>query len=126
MRDFKNLDVWQRAHQLTLEVYLTSASFPRSETYGLRAQIRAAATSIEANIAEGAGRRTPSDYGRFLDMALASTNELECEILLALDLGYIDAITSADLVDRTAAVRRMLVGLRDAIAIGAASRPRVR
>lgn len=112
MRDFKKLEAWRRAHQHTLHIYRSSAQFPKSETYGLRAQIRAAATSIEANIAEGSARRTRSDYGRFLDIALASANELECEILVASDPGYLDKSTSTSLVSETSDVRRMLVGLR--------------
>lgn len=93
MRDFKNLDVWGKAHQLTMSVYAASAQFPRAEIYGLRAQLRSAAVAVEANIAEGAGRRTMADFGRFLDISLGSTNEVETELLIARELGFLDAGT---------------------------------
>lgn len=111
MRDFKNFVVWQQAHLLTIAVYQASSCFPADERYGLQSQLRRATVSIEANIAEGAGRRSPFDFARFLDIARASVAEVECELLLARDLGYIDAEPLAPLAAGVDALRRMLTSL---------------
>lgn len=74
--------------------------------------MRASAVAIEANIAEGSGRRTSSDYGRFLDIGLGSANETECHLLIALDLGLVPAADVEGLLQGTDEVRRMLIGLR--------------
>ena len=86
MQDFKNLKVWKRAHDLTLDVYSTTRSFPPEETFGLRAQMRRSAASIGINIAEGCGRRGDAEFGRFLQIAMGSASELEYRVLLAKDL----------------------------------------
>jgi four helix bundle protein len=91
MKDFRNLDVWNKAHQLTLDVYRGTGSFPLDERFGLTSQIRRSAASIAANIAEGCGRTGNAEFHRFLPMAIGSASELEYHILLARDLGYIDA-----------------------------------
>ena len=65
MRDYKQLQVWLKAHALVLDVYRVTAKFPRSEQYGLTSQLRRSAASIAANIAEGCGRDTKADFGRF-------------------------------------------------------------
>jgi four helix bundle protein len=115
MRDFLKLNVWQKAHQLTVSVYNETAGFPRSESFGLRAQLRGAAVSIETNIAEGSGRRTGRDFGRFVDIALGSVNETECELRIAHDLGWLDADSASRLMDQTIEVRRMLLRLRSTL-----------
>ena len=89
MRDFKELAVWQRSHQLTLELYRVTQSFPREETFAQISQIRRAASSIPTNIAEGCGRQTISEFLNFLNIASGSASEVEYEVLLAKDLGYI-------------------------------------
>jgi four helix bundle protein len=85
MRDFRELKVWHKAHQLTLAVYSATKTFPRDELYGLTSQIRRAAVSIGANIAEGAGKNSPAEFGRFLQIALGSASELEYHLLLSGD-----------------------------------------
>ncbi len=85
---FEDLIVWQKSHQLTLGVYKLTASFPREELYGLVSQMRRAAVSISANIAEGFKRRSRSDKARILNIAQASLEELRYYLLLARDLGY--------------------------------------
>jgi len=89
MRDFRELEVWQAAHALTLKLYRATGAFPRQEMYGLTAQMRRAAVSIEANIAEGAGKRTRPDFARLLQIAFSSASELECELIIAKDLGFL-------------------------------------
>ena len=86
MQDFRDLKVWQKSHQLTLEVYRSTATFPREELYGLTSQIRRASSSIPANIAEGCGRNSPNELRRFLEIAMGAASELEYHLLLARDL----------------------------------------
>jgi four helix bundle protein len=99
------------AHQLALDVYVTTADFPKSETFGLRSQMRRAAVSICANIAEGCGRGTDLDFRRFLLMAMGSACELESEILLSADLAYVPSQSQANLLARVQRVKRLLIGL---------------
>jgi four helix bundle protein len=86
---FKELVVWKRSYELTLEVYSLSAGFPRSETFGLATQMRRAAVSIVSNIAEGYGRGHRTEYVQFLRIAYASTGELETQLMLSRDLGFL-------------------------------------
>ena len=90
MQDFRNLDVWRKAHQLALNVYSVTSRMPKEETYGLTSQMRRAAVSVPTNIAEGCGRNSDPDFARFLSIALGSVNELEYLLLLAVDLGILD------------------------------------
>ncbi len=85
---FEDLVVWQKAHHLVLEVYRYSATFPKSELYGLSAQIRRAAVSVAANIAEGFKRRNRPEKIRFLNIAQGSLEEVRYFLILAPDLGY--------------------------------------
>lgn len=86
--NFRDLVVWQKAHGFVLDVYRFSASFPAHEKFGLSAQLRRAATSVPANIAEGFKKRGRSDKARFLNIAEASLEESRYYILLAQDLAY--------------------------------------
>lgn len=109
MQNFRDLRVWQKAHQLTLAVYRQTANFPlRLEKYGLTSQMRRGAASVASNIAEGCGRGSDADFGRFLQMAMGSASELEYQLLLSHDLGFIDDDAYAALGSETARVRRML------------------
>jgi four helix bundle protein len=87
-RSFRDLRVWQKAHGLVLAVYQTTAAFPKAEQFGLCAQMRGAAVSIAANIAEAFGRATRPDKARMLNIAQGSLDELRYYFLLARDLGY--------------------------------------
>jgi four helix bundle protein len=108
MRDFRELKVWQKAHQLALSVYKATRRFPKEEVYGLTGQMRRAATSIPANIAEGSGRGTDPEMVRFLQIAMGSAAELEYFLLLARDLTYLDETAYAQLADEVTQVKRML------------------
>src|SRR5436305_13625182 len=83
MRDFRTLNVWQKAHALSIAIYKATATFPSEEKFGLTSQIRRCCVSVEANIAEGCGRGGEQGFRRFLHIALGSASEL----LLARDLG---------------------------------------
>jgi four helix bundle protein len=111
LRNYKELNVWQKAYQFCLEVYRVTQKFPQEERYGITSQIRRAAVSVPSNIAEGYGRKTTVDYIRFLYIAYGSHCELETQILLAGDLGYIDAPTAEVLRNGVEEVERMLKAL---------------
>jgi four helix bundle protein len=108
MEDFKQLRVWTKAHELTLAVYQETRGFPKEETYGLTSQLRRAAASVGANIAEGCGRRSDGEMKRFLQIARGSANEVEYHLLLARDLHFLGASEFQDLEAKILEVQRML------------------
>jgi four helix bundle protein len=111
MEDFKSLKVWAKAHELTLIVYVETRSFPRDEVYGLTSQLRRAAASIGANIAEGCGRRSDAEMKRFLQIARGSASELEYHLLLAKDLRFLELNNFENMDGRDLEIQRMLAGL---------------
>ena len=111
MKNFRDLQVWDKAHKLTLEAYKVTQGFPREELYGLTSQIRRSSASIGANIAEGCGRRGNGDFHRFLQNAMGSASELEYHILLAHDLGILPPPKFKDLNTNIVEVKRMLSAL---------------
>ena len=108
---FRQLDVWVRATELVLDVYAVTAAFPKEERYGLTAQIRRAAVSIPANIAEGKARFGRGEYRRFVSIALGSAAELQTELELAERLRFAGPRQLASSRDKLAAVGRMLMSL---------------
>ncbi len=111
MQDFRDLKVWAKAHQVTLNVYLATRGFPMNERYGLTAQIRRSAASVGANIAEGCGRGGGPEFARFLRIAFGSACELEYHLTLAADLDLISRQGHAELGNALSEVKRMLAGL---------------
>ena len=112
MRSYKTLVVWQRAHKLVLEIYAVTDAFPSSERYGLTSQIRRAAVSIPANIAEGCSRGTDKDTANFFQISLGSAAELSYELLLAHDLGFIEEVEYQTLASEVEQIGRMLNTLK--------------
>ena len=111
-RTFQDLLVWQKAHRFVLEVYALTATLPKQETYGLSQQMRRAAVSIPANIAEGFRRRGKADKARFMNMAEGSVEECRYFLILAKHLGYGDtAVLMASLEE----VSRLLNAYTSAI-----------
>jgi four helix bundle protein len=108
VKDFKELRVWQKAHALGLEIYQATRSFPRDEIYGLTSQIRRAAVSVGANIAEGCGRRSDGEFARFLQIARGSASELEYHLLFARDLKLLTHDAHQNLEKKLVEVQRML------------------
>ena len=104
----KNLDVWNRAMDLAVEVYSITSQFPKEELFGLVSQARRAAVSVPSNIAEGAARNSRKEHIQFVYVALGSIAELETQLLLAARLKLVPHIEALDRVDR---VRQMLLGL---------------
>ena len=111
MKDFRQLKVWEKAHQLALALYRVTASFPRDETYGLTSQIRRAASSITSNIAEGCGRDGDAELSRFCTIARGSASELEYQLFLARDLKLIQPNDYERLAQQTTEIKRMLTVL---------------
>lgn len=113
MQRFTDLKVWQRSHALVLEVYKVTAGFPETERFGLTSQLRRAAASVPANIAEGSKRRHPQDYARFLNIAEGSLAEAEYHLILARDLDYLPADPARRMLGEAAEIARMLFALRE-------------
>ena len=110
MRDFRKLATWEKGHALALAIYKATADFPLEERYGLTSQIRRAGVSIPSNIAEGSGHESDSQFARYLQLAAGSASEVQYQIILAKDLGYLGADTHAELSTMADEVKRMLNG----------------
>lgn len=115
MGDFKKLDVWQRSQKLAGNIYRLTGDFPAVERYGLSSQMRRAAVSISANLAEGCGRQGDIELRRFVRISLGSLSELECELLLAADLRYLNGQACQALGTEIRLIRRMLQRLHEAL-----------
>ena len=102
------MQVWQKAHQLTLLLYKITTSFPADEKYGLVSQIKRSASSIAANIAEGCGRSGDAELARYLQIAMGSASELEYHILLAHDLKIIETSNYEELTNEVVEIKKML------------------
>ncbi|WP_231460387.1 MULTISPECIES: four helix bundle protein [unclassified Pedobacter] len=111
MQNFKDLKVWDKAHQLTLSVYKISARFPKEEIYSLTNQLRRAAASIPANIAEGCGKNSQADLANFLNISLGSANETEYFLILSKDLDYLTEDEFTILSNSINEVKAMLINL---------------
>ena len=122
MQNFRKLIVWQKAHELALSTYGTTLKAPRVHA-ALASQIRRAAISIPANIAEGCGRDRRVELARFLRIAAASSSELEYHLQLAKDVGLLNRAHHESLDRRTCEVRRMLAALVTRLTSRAGERP---
>jgi len=115
VRNYRELQVWSKAHLLTLELYRVSRSFPREEIYGVTSQLRRAAASIGANLAEGCGRRTSSELARFVKIAMGPASELDYHLLLCRDLGFMNSDDFASSTAKSTEVRKMLTAFLSTI-----------
>lgn len=111
MQNYKDLKVWEKAHSYTLRVYECTKTFPKEEVYGLTSQIRKAASSIPANIAEGCGKNSKLDFANFLNIALGSSNESEYFLLLSKDLNYLKQEEFLELHKTINEIKAMLIAL---------------
>jgi four helix bundle protein len=111
MQNYKDLKVWEKAHQFTLEVYVTTGTFPKEEVYSLTTQLRRAASSIPANIAEGCGKNTQAEFAHFLNISLGSANEAEYYLILSKDLKYLDELSFKNLFSTINEIKAMLISL---------------
>src|SRR5438270_14059898 len=115
MRNYRDLQVWTKAHSLTLDLYKISRAFPREEMYGLTAQLRRAASSIGANLAEGCGRRTSGELARFVRIAMGSASELDYHLLLCRDLEFMSSDDFTSSAAKLTEVRKMLTSFLQSV-----------
>jgi len=113
--DHEKLVVWQKAMSLVTEIYQITQKFPKEEMYGLSSQMRRAAVSVPSNIAEGKGRHTNPEFCQFLTHARGSLLELETQVQIAGNLGFLKSQKVLELKKKTMEVGRMLNGLIEAI-----------
>lgn len=111
MQDFTKMKVWQKSHQVTLEVYRMTRCFPPEERYGITDQVRRAAVSVSANIAEGCGRGSDADFRRSLQIAMGSAKEVQYFLILARDLAFLGPSDHAQVDSLAEEARRMLASL---------------
>ena len=111
LRSYQELICWKKSMALVTEVYRYTQRFPHDEIYGLTSQVRRAAVSIPSNIAEGQGRLTQGEFKQFLGYARGSVFEVETQLLIAHDLGYLKTDSTQALLDRVREVGRILSGL---------------
>jgi len=122
MRNYRDLDVWNKAHKLTLELYRTSRTFPKEEFYGLTSQLRRAAMSIGANLAEGCGRQTTPELARFVRISMGSASELDYHLLLAHDFEFFQTDVYQKLCHELTRIRKMLASLLATLEAGGRSK----
>ncbi|MCX5817286.1 MAG: four helix bundle protein [Proteobacteria bacterium] len=108
MKSYKELQVWQKGYKLCLDIYRITKHFPKEEQYGLTAQMRISAVSIPSNIAEGYGRKSRKEYIQLLYVAYGSMCELETQLSISKDLGYIDTKNAVSVQQGIGDVERML------------------
>lgn len=111
MHEYRKLKVWNDSIQLVTEIYLVTKNFPDNEKYGLVSQINRCAISIPSNIAEGAGRNSNGEFKQFLGIANGSCYELETQLLIAKNLGYINTEILDRLLERTEVIEKMIYNL---------------
>jgi len=111
MKDFRDLRVWDRSHQLTLQIYSVTASFPEHKLYGLTSQIRRCRASIGANTPEGCGKLGSNEFQRYLQIASGSASELDYHLLLSRGLGLMSEGEYGNLMKKLTEVRNMLIAL---------------
>lgn len=114
-RTYKDLVAWQKSMELVTELYRVTQRFPKEEIYGLRAQVRRAAVSVPSNIAEGQARYSHMDFQRFLRQAKGSLVEVETQMLIAVNLGFLDNRDAKPILGRAAEVGRILNALLNSI-----------
>lgn len=111
VQSYRDLIVWKKTMSFVLAIYRNTESFPKTETYGLTSQLRRAAVSVPSNIAEGQGRRSTGEFKQFLGNARGSLMEVETQILIARELGYLKQSDAENLLSMAAEVGRILNGL---------------
>jgi four helix bundle protein len=111
LKNYKDLKVWQKAYELCITIYQITKHFPKEEQYGLTSQIRRSAVLVPSNIAEGYGRKTTQEYMQSLYIAYGSHCELETQIMISKDLGYIKSDDFQELQQDIGDVERMLKAL---------------
>ncbi len=109
MHNYKELNVWKESKDFSVFIYKLTNSFPNSENYGITAQINRSAVSIPSNIAEGAGRNSNKDFSRFISIAIGSSFELETQLIIAHEVGFIDQLPFDDVMKKLIIIQKRLV-----------------
>ena len=115
MHNFKKLDIWVKSMELVTDIYLLTNSFSNHERFGLTSQTQRAAVSIPTNIAEGSAKSSNKDYARFLEMSIGSSFELETELILALNLKYIDSLVFKTIQTKINEIQKMIIGFKQSL-----------
>lgn len=115
LQSYRDLVVWKKSMALVLDVYRSTQTFPKTETYGLVSQLRRGAVSIPSNIAEGQARLSTGEFQQFLGNARGSLMEVETQVLLARALNYLERYESESLLAATAEIGRILNGLLNSL-----------
>ncbi len=111
MQDFKKLAVWKKGFDVAKLTFRSTEQFPKSEEFGLKSQMRRAAVSLPSNIAEGTGRDSQKELYRFLTFSCGSSYELETQLLLALELGFMESQSGETMLSELNQYQRMLIAL---------------
>ena len=116
MQEFKKLKIWQKAMEVTVDIYNITAGYPKAEIFGLVSQMRRSAVSVVSNVAEGAGRNNPKEFIQFLGYSQASALELETQLLASMKVGYLDEIIHGTLETKILEIQKMNRALQNSIA----------
>lgn len=111
MKTHKDLEVWRRSVDFVTEIYLVTQSFPKSEQYGLTSQLRRAAVSVPSNISEGAARKSPTEFKRYLHISLGSLSEVETQLLISKNLNFLSEDSFESLIQEQGNLARLTQGL---------------
>ncbi len=117
MHQFKELGIWKKSRLFCTEIYAVTSDFPNDEKFGLTNQLRRASVSIPSNIAEGSSRNSNKDFSRFLEIAIGSGYEIETQLLIALDLGFISQEKSESLIKQLDEIIKMTSKFRSTLKI---------
>ncbi len=111
IKTFTDLDAWKEGHALVIEIYRTTKEFPHNELFGITSQMRRCAVSITSNIAEGFGRKSKKEKLWFFQISQGSVTELQNQLIICKDVGYIDEKTFENLYNKTLTVHKITTGL---------------
>jgi four helix bundle protein len=114
-KSYRDLEVWQRSMKLAKRIYQVTQKFPSDERFGLTNQLRRASVSVPSNLAEGHARFGPGEFSRFISIAMGSVAEIETQILLSTDLGYLTGELSREILEDLETIGKMLRGLAKSI-----------
>ena len=113
MHNFRKLDIWIKSMSLVTEIYKLTNTFPSHERFGLMSQMQRAAVFIPTNIAEGSAKTSNKDFARFLEMSIGSLFELETELIIVLNLKYIDSMVFEDIQNKIIELQKMITGFKN-------------
>ena len=117
MHQFKELIIWKKSRQFCSSIYLITSIFPSDEKFGLTNQLRRACVSIPSNIAEGSSRKSNKEFGRFLEIAICSAYEIETQLLIATDLGFLEIEKQETLTNQLEEIIKMVSKFKSSLKI---------